>query len=91
MSWRVEYTRIFLRELAHLPTDVRQRAEKIAFSEDFATGPAALGRIQKLQGYKDKYRIRIGDYRVGVEISYADKLIVFRRIAHRREIYRVFP
>lgn len=91
MSWRVEHTRTFLRELAHLPTDVRQRAEKIAFAEDFATGPAALGRAEKLQGYKDKYRIRLGDYRIGVEINNVDKLIVFRRIAHRKEIYRIFP
>ena len=44
-----------------------------------------------MKGYKDKYKIRIGDYRIGLTIDKKQKLIICQRIAHRREIYQIFP
>ncbi len=35
------------------------------------------------------YRIRVGDYRIGVEVV-GDE-ILFVRILHRKDIYRYFP
>jgi mRNA interferase RelE/StbE len=35
------------------------------------------------------YRVRIGDYRIGLELA-GDELI-FVRCLHRKEIYRYFP
>ena len=31
--WKVEYTRRFLKELAELPKEIRDRAEEIVFEE----------------------------------------------------------
>jgi mRNA interferase RelE/StbE len=45
--------------------------------------------LNKLSGYDSYYRIRLGDYRIGIEVS-GDE-IIFVRILHRKDIYRYFP
>ena len=42
---------------------------------------------KKLKGYKDQWRIRVGDWRVVYIIDDAAKLVSVKRIAHRREVY----
>jgi mRNA interferase RelE/StbE len=42
---------------------------------------------KKLKGYKDQWRIRVGDWRVLYIIDDAAKLVTITRIAHRREVY----
>ena len=42
---------------------------------------------KKLKGYKDQWRVRIGDWRVLYIIDDAAKLVTVTRIAHRREVY----
>ena len=42
---------------------------------------------KKLRGYKDHWRVRIGDWRVVYIIDDAAKLITVTRVAHRREVY----
>jgi mRNA interferase RelE/StbE len=41
-------------------------------------------------GFSNFYRIRIGDYRVGIELLDLDT-ILFIAIAHRKDIYKTFP
>jgi mRNA interferase RelE/StbE len=41
--------------------------------------------------YPGKYKIRIGQYRIGITIDKQEKILVCNRIAHRKEIYRFFP
>jgi mRNA interferase RelE/StbE len=48
-----------------------------------------LKNVKKLQGYDTFYRIRIGDYRVGLEVL-NDELI-FTRFLHRKDVYKYFP
>ncbi len=45
--------------------------------------------IKKLTGHKTAFRLRIGDYRVGMFIS--GDVVEFVRILHRKDIYKVFP
>ena len=42
---------------------------------------------KKLKGYKDQWRVRIGDWRVVYIIDDAAKVVSVTRIAHRREVY----
>jgi len=44
-----------------------------------------IRNLKKLQGYDTFYRIRVGDYRIGIEFSANER--VFTRILHRKEIY----
>ena len=44
--------------------------------------------IKKLAGYTDRYRLRVGDYRVIYEIVDEQLIILIVGVGHRREAYR---
>jgi mRNA interferase RelE/StbE len=44
--------------------------------------------VKKLAGYADRYRLRVGDYRVIYEIADEQLIILFVGVGHRREAYR---
>ncbi|MBU0764717.1 MAG: type II toxin-antitoxin system RelE/ParE family toxin [Bacteroidetes bacterium] len=48
-----------------------------------------IPHIKKMQGYKTYYRIRIGNYRVGVRIE--RNTVTFSAFDHRKDIYKRFP
>jgi len=89
--WRVEYTKKFLKELASLPQKTQSRVEAIVFEELETENPFELAKLEKLVGYKDKYKVRVGDYRIGLTLEKTTQTIICQRIAHRKEIYKVFP
>ncbi len=47
------------------------------------------GDLKKLRSRKNFWRIKIGDYRIGLEIE--GSTLIFVRILHRKEIYKYFP
>ena len=51
-----------------------------------AENPRPSG-CKKLKGYKDQWRVRVGDWRALYIIDDAAKLVTITRIAHRREAY----
>jgi mRNA interferase RelE/StbE len=87
--WKVEYTKRFLRELSSLPKEIQAQAEGIVFGELLTTSPFSLGYLERMTGYPDKYKIRIGNYRIGITIDKQKSLIICQRIAHRKDIYRI--
>ncbi len=89
--WKIEYTKRFLKELSKLPKEVRTHAEKIVFNEMLSTDPFDLGYIEHMTGYPNKYKVRIGRYRIGMTIDKTQRLLICQRIAHRKDIYRIFP
>ena len=54
-----------------------------------ATKPTDIINLKKLKGHRTAYRIRLGDYRIGVFILH--DTVEFARIVHRKDIYNVFP
>lgn len=50
-----------------------------------------LGYLQKMKGYDDKYKIRVGDYRIGISVDKETQTLICKRVAHRKNIYRTFP
>ena len=50
---------------------------------------ADIKNVKKLQGHDAFYRIRMGDYRIGLEVISNE--LVFTRCLHRKDIYRYFP
>jgi mRNA interferase RelE/StbE len=89
--WQVEYTNRFLKELAALPAEIQSRIEPIVFQFLESDNPFALGYLEKMKGYPDKYKIRVGDYRIGLTVDTPTKTLICQRVAHRRDIYRIFP
>jgi mRNA interferase RelE/StbE len=72
------------KELKDLPLDVIQRVrDKI---HELLDNPRPPG-CKKLQGHKNRWRIRIGAYRVVYEIDDTQRIVDITRIAHRKEVY----
>jgi mRNA interferase RelE/StbE len=48
-----------------------------------------IPNMKKLKGFKSAYRIRSGDYRIG--IIYQKGTVYFMAFANRKDIYKIFP
>ena len=48
-----------------------------------------IPKLKKLSGFKTAFRIRTGNYRIG--ILYQNSIVYFVAFAHRKDIYRQFP
>jgi mRNA interferase RelE/StbE len=48
-----------------------------------------INNLKKLKGTTDFYRIRLGDYRIGLIINKNEVELI--RFLHRKDIYRYFP
>jgi mRNA interferase RelE/StbE len=48
-----------------------------------------IKNLQKIKGTTSMYRIRIGDYRIGLFVSKSS--VEFIRCLHRKDIYKYFP
>ncbi len=72
------------KELEKLDESLLARA--VPKIEALAIDPRPSG-CRKLRGYRDLWRIRVGDYRVVYVIDDARKLVSVTRVAHRRDVY----
>ena len=48
-----------------------------------------IPNLKKIIGNKSAYRLRVGDYRIGLMIE--NNQVIFVAFAHRKDIYRHFP
>ena len=48
-----------------------------------------VANLKKLRGGGNYYRIRVGDYRIGLTVE--GDTATFVRFLHRKDIYRYFP
>jgi len=64
---------------------VKEVIEEVKQAEDLRV----INDLKKLKGYDTFYRIRVGDYRIGIDI--VENRVIFARILHRKEIYKYFP
>ena len=62
-----------------------------AVIEEFerAQTPGEVAGLKKLKGGGNYYRVRVGEYRVGLYIE--GDSVTFMRFLDRKEIYRFFP
>ena len=64
---------------------IRAAIETVEAADDLRN----VSDLKKLSGSSGFYRVRVGDYRIGVAIE--DETVEFVRVLHRRDIYRAFP
>lgn len=50
---------------------------------------AQIRSVKKIKGYSEYYRIKIGDYRLG--LKKVENRVELLRFMHRKDIYRRFP
>ncbi|MCP2727092.1 type II toxin-antitoxin system RelE family toxin [Limnofasciculus baicalensis] len=87
----VQYRQAFLKDLKQLKSSTSyQRIYELAFITLEAINTLEeIPDIKAMRGYAGRYRIRIGDYRIGIEIN--GDVIEVMRVLHRREFYHYFP
>ncbi|GJM41773.1 MAG: toxin RelE [Ardenticatenaceae bacterium] len=66
-----------------------KRVHNILEQVKVANGLTDIPNMKKLQGYDSYFRLRLGEYRIGIEVE--GQTVVFVRILHRKDIYRRFP
>lgn len=81
----------FFKDFKKLPKRIKVEVRKICF-EIFpkinSINEISLD-IKQLKGYRNFYRTRLGEYRIGFMKN--NKKIIFMRVKHRKDIYREFP
>ena len=87
---KVEFRESFLKDLqniknAKLLAKVRQAIENVEDSD----APHQIRNFKKLKGSELHFRIRIGEYRVGLKME--SNTLIFVRFLSRKDIYRFFP
>lgn len=86
-----EYLPSFLKDLKALKSTPVYASIKTLVFETIpnCSSLEEVKNMTKLTGYGSAYRIRVGDYRIGLFVG--KDTITFARVLHRREIYRYFP
>ncbi len=86
----VEYSKQSLKDLALIPSKSRISIEKFIFEELPASANITESKkIESMKGYNDFFKVRLGNYRVGLQKE--SNRIIVKRVLHRKEIYRYFP
>ena len=87
---KVIFEASFARDLKRIrEKPILERVEQAIVGVKNADTLQDIPSINKLSGHDTYYRIRVGDFRIGLEVV-GDE-ILFVRILHRKDIYRYFP
>jgi mRNA interferase RelE/StbE len=87
---KVEYLERFYKDLDNINLkNLKQNVVKVIINVKDSDKISSVKDIKKIKGSKIAYRVRIGDYRIGV--YYEKDTIQFARILHRKDIYKYFP
>jgi mRNA interferase RelE/StbE len=85
VTYQIEISNRAVKQLKKLSTDIRERINKKIL--DLAKNPRPSG-VVKLENTDNKYRIRVGNYRVLYEIKDDVLIIKVIRVGHRRDVYQ---
>lgn len=85
---------VFLKKFSKDLNKIHQSSEKKAIlavikQVKSANNIKEIDNLRKLSGFKDAYRIRAGNIRIGVFITKDN--VEFARVLHRKDIYKLFP
>ena len=85
------FRKSFVRDLKRYEKDKNlfDRIRETIIEVEAADSINSLRNIKKLKAEGPYYRLRVGNYRIGITIQ--DVTATFVRVLHRSEIYRYFP
>ena len=87
---KLEFTNKFLKQVSKIKDKkLAKEIEKVIEVTEKAASLSEINNLKKLKGYKDFYRIRLGDYRIGIYFNNGD--LTFAAIDNRKDIYKYFP
>lgn len=88
---RTQFTKSFAKDLRKhgKNPDLLRQVQGIIEAVEQVEAVTDFANLKQLKAEGSYYRIRTGDYRIGITIE--DDLVTFVRVLHRKEIYRFFP
>ena len=88
---RTEFKKSFARDLQARKNDKKflDSVKEIIEHVEHADTLGDISNLKKLKGESNYYRIRFGNYRIGVRVQ--GNQVNFIRALHRKDIYRYFP
>ena len=87
---KVEFNESFLRDVKSVKDkSVLAKLKTAIETVEQADSLDNITHLKKMRGSREYFRIRIGDFRVGLMLE-GDTLI-FIRLLNRKDIYRYFP
>jgi len=87
---QVDFTKHFSKRLDHIYDEaLRGKLRNIVSTIMAASSDMDIPNLKKLKGYPSAYRIRLGDYRIGLFIE--DNRVILAAFEHRKDIYNRFP
>lgn len=69
--------------------NIRTRTREVIELVEKAKSLHEVEDLKKLRGGEKYYRLRVGDYRIGLILDQGT--FIFVRLLHRKDIYRYFP
>ena len=86
----VVFKNSFLKDLRRIKERaLAARVREVIESVEQAATLQEINNLKQLKGSTGYYRIRIGDYRIGLRVD--GETITLIRFLHRKEVYRYFP
>ncbi len=87
---KTEFLKAFYKDLdkidgQNIKDDIESAIKNVEDARTFSD----IKGFKKLKGYKIAYRIKIGNFRIGLIIE--KNIVEFSRVVHRKDIYKVFP
>lgn len=85
----IEIRKSFEKDTQKLPASAQVQLRKVLEGLSRAEKLSELGSCKKLAGFKNAYRIRMGEYRIGFVFENGAAELI--RVLGRKEIYKYFP
>ena len=85
LPWRLEISGPAERDLKRLPSEMKRR---ISDALDGLTVTPRKGDIRKLEGTRNDYRLRVGDWRVIFQPDPKQRIVYVLAVPHRSNAYR---
>ena len=86
---KITFRESFSRDLSKIEDrSLLGRLKQIIDSVEAAEDLQQISNVKRITGSSNLYRIRVGDYRLGIAVE--EGAVEFVRCLHRREIYRYF-
>jgi len=87
---QVDFTKHFAKQLDSLHDKILLgKLRKTVSIVMAASSSKDIPNLKKLKGHPSAYRIKLGDYRIGIFIE--DHSVIFAAFEHRKDIYNKFP
>jgi mRNA interferase RelE/StbE len=85
----VVLTKKYIKQHSKSPAHIKEKCRLILLELQEAKSLSEINEVKQLSGFKNYFRIRVSDYRIGVEQKKPKVIILC--LLERSQIYKVFP